>query len=81
MKNKDIKQFSYDEILKYERKRGRSPKIIEKEGYDILSDGGGETRHIEAKGSTKKEPPFRFLTQQEFKRVLNDKDYYLYLVS
>ena len=78
--NKEIKEKSYEIVFKYEKTNNRNCANHEKDGYDIISKNEFEERHIEVKGTNKKKPSFRFLTEKEFKALLNDTKFYLYLV-
>jgi len=79
-KNVNIKKEAYKIVINYERRNRRVAKLVEKEGYDILSKGRKEIRHIEVKGTLSDMPSFRFLTKNEFKVITNDLKSYLYLV-
>jgi len=80
MTNKQIKEKAYQAVIEHEKQEGRETEIIEKDGYDILSKSGSEERHIEVKGTAKKKPTFICMQPKEFKKMLTDDSYYLYLV-
>lgn len=85
MNNTEIEQAAYEEVLRYEQKNGRTARKADKtkgegKGYDILSAGEKEDRHIEVKGTENRKPSFRFFGEREFKAMLKDPNFYLYLV-
>lgn len=81
MENKTIQQKAYKVVVDYEKRRGRIATKAEKgAGYDIISKGKKEIRHIEVKGTSKVTPNFRFLTEKEFKTLTHDPRYFLCLV-
>jgi len=55
--------------------------VHEKDGYDLRSVGGGETRHIEVKSTSKNRFQWRWLTEDQFKAVVKDPLFFLYLVK
>ena len=69
-------------VCRHEQKHGRSNiKRVHKTGYDLVSKGNGEERHIEVKSTGKPNFTFRWLEQLEYDALQNDPLFYLYLVT
>ena len=68
----------------YEKAQGRNPEELgesQKPGYDIKSQSGNESRHIEVKGNRDATPTV-FVTPKEFVRLSLEKEqYFLYVVT
>jgi hypothetical protein len=79
--SKKVKEAGHQAVVDYEAKNGRTAEIHEKNGYDIRSQGNGETRHIEVKATSKDRFTWRHLTDAEFRAAVSDKNFYLYLVT
>lgn len=78
--NEEIESIGMKVTMEYERGQGRTPKDVSKEnvGYDVLSAGSNETRHIESKARSREGEVIlsrnEWLTAKELK-----KQYYLYV--
>ncbi len=79
--NKETQQRGFDAVIEHERSAGRRAKRVNAIGYDIASTGKGESRHIEVKATDKKKPSFRLMTEKEFKALLKDSNFFLYVVT
>ncbi len=81
MDPKDKPKKAYQKVIEYEKENKRiAHRETKNVGYDITSVGKKETRHIEVKGTSRKTPHFRFLTEKEFITMTHDRHYYLYIV-
>jgi hypothetical protein len=81
MNSNEIKKLGHAIVMKYEKSKGRAPEIHEKNGYDILSRSENKVRHIEVKSTAKSKFSWRYLTENEFKALVTDPSYYVYLVT
>ena len=69
-------------VIEYEKQHGRSDiKRVHKCGYDILSKGNGEERHIEVKTTSKGKFTQRWLEELEYQALQNDDLFWVYLVT
>ena len=70
-------------VIEYEARQTpkRVAERVHKCGYDLVSKGGGEERHIEVKATTKSRFTFRWLERLEYDQLQKDKRFYLYLVT
>jgi len=84
MPNQDIKRLAYETVIEWEKKQGRIAQVCEqrKGGYDVrsTSDGGGEERHIEVKGTTSASGEFA-LELSEFEAMQSDPNWWFYIVT
>lgn len=79
--SKKIKEAGYTAVKRFEKRQGRTKFTVhEKDGYDLHTSGKG-TRHIEVKATANERFHWRYLTEKEFKTVLCDPKFYLYLVT
>jgi hypothetical protein len=76
-----VKKAGHKAVVDYEAERGRVATVHEKDGYDIISEGNGETRHIEVKSTDSQRFVWRALTEAEFRAAVSDPLFYLYLVT
>jgi hypothetical protein len=79
--SKATKDAGHKAVALYEREKGRTVDVHEKDGYDLISRGRGEIRHIEVKATAKSRFQWRWLTDAEFRAAVSDPDFYLYLVT
>lgn len=77
-----IENIGMQIAMEYERKQGRKPKDVSKEnlGYDILSEGNGERRHIEVKARARLGDVELTWNEYVTAKRLKDK-YWLYVVA
>ena len=61
--------------------RQRNAARVHKCGYDLLSRGRDEERHIEVKGTQESKFTFRWLEPKEEERLQNDANFWMYLVT
>jgi hypothetical protein len=76
-----IKEAGHAVVIEYEAKNGRIATLHEKDGYDLISIGPDGTRHIEVKSTSKDRFQWRWLTEDQFKAVVKDPLFFLYLVK
>jgi len=82
LSNQEIKRLAFGAVVIYERKQSRQAEIVERrrDGYDILSQGNGDERHIEVKGSISVGSARIGLEPSELNHMQKDARFYLYIV-
>lgn len=82
MTNKTTEKNGLAAVEKHETAAGRSDvQRVHKCGYDIISKGNGEVRHIEVKTTEKSKFARRWLEELEYQALQNDKNFWVYLVT
>lgn len=79
--NQDTEQNGLNAVIAHEKKSGREAKRVHKCGYDLLSIGEGQERHIEVKSTSKSHFTSRWLEELEWNHAQNDPHFFLYLVT
>ncbi len=80
--NRTIERDAMNTVIAYEEERGRGEhEIVGRRGYDLITRGKKEERHIEVKATAKGNFMGIFLSQMEFEAMLTDRKWFLYLVS
>lgn len=76
-------QWAEEIVRNYEEERGRTANKVENStlGYDIISTGNDEERHIEVKSKKNGKITWKELTPNETECLLKDEKYYVYLVE
>ncbi len=68
--------------LKHEIASGRkNVQRVNRCGYDLISKGNGEERHIEVKTTDKSTFARRWLEEKEYQALQTDKRFWVYLVT
>lgn len=80
--SREIEERAIAAVIAYETEHDRTAhKVKQGKGYDVFSEGHGEERHIEVKGQSSNElPGFIRLYHTVGKQLLNDPDFWIYLV-
>ncbi len=84
MTNEDIQQKAFVEVRRYEKANHRKATVHQSDGFDLISRDqrrNAIVRHIEVKGTTRHSVSFRWLENNEYKALKNDKRYFLYIVT
>jgi hypothetical protein len=82
MSNADTERNGIQAVIEYEKQQGRMDvRRVQKAGFDLITKGQGEERHIEVKTTDKSRFTFRWLEQMEYDALKNDQHFYLYLVT
>ena len=69
-------------VMKHETAAGRTNCTrVHKCGYDIISKGNGQERHIEVKTTGKGKFTRRWLEEMEYQALQKDKNFWVYLVT
>ncbi|MBW1728500.1 MAG: DUF3883 domain-containing protein [Deltaproteobacteria bacterium] len=75
-------QKGIDAVIEYERQNGRAEiQRVHNKGYDLITRGNGEERHIEVKATGKDKFYSRWLEEKEYQALRSDPHFYLYLVT
>jgi len=82
MSNADTERNGVQAVIEYEKREGRTEvKRVQRMGFDLITKGHGEERHIEVKSTGKPHFTFRWLEQMEYDALQNDPRFFLYLVT
>ena len=82
MSNNITEMNGIQAVVKYEKTHGRTQiRRVHKCGYDLISKGNGDERHIEVKTTEKVVMAFRWLEQLEYDVMKCDENWYLYIVT
>jgi hypothetical protein len=82
MSNADTKRNGVQAVIQYERQQGRTDvQMVQKTGFDLITKGNGEERHIQVKGTDKALFTDRWLEPSQYDALQNDSHFYLYLVT
>lgn len=82
MSNVDTERNGIQAVIEYEKQQGRADvRRVQKAGFDLITKGQGEERHIEVKTTDKSHFTFRWLEQMEYDALKDDPHFYLYLVT
>ena len=82
MTNEEIQQRAFNKVRRYERQYGRIAQIHKTDGFDIISRHNHKiVRHIEVKGTTKSRLNFRWFEENEFRALIKDRIFFLYIVT
>ena len=79
--SKKVKEAGHKARVEYEAVHGRLAMLHEKDGYDIISEGKGEIRHIEVKSTNGDRFVWRAFSEAEFRAAVSDHLFYLRLVT
>ena len=80
--NSKTEQNGIAAVYQYEKANGRcNVQRVHKIGYDLVSRGNGEERHIEVKSTDKDRFTSRWLEQLEYEALQKDPLFHLYLVT
>lgn len=82
MSNADTERNGVQAVIEYEKQHGRADvQRVQRAGFDLITEGDAEERHIEVKATDKFRFTFRWLEQMEYDALKNDPHFYLYLVT
>ena len=78
----DTNRNGVQAVIQYERQQGRTDvQMVQKTGFDLITKGNGEERHIQVKGTDKALFTDRWLEPSQYDALQNDSHFYLYLVT
>ena len=78
MSNADTKRNGIQAVIKYEKQQGRTDvQMVQKTGFDLITKGNGEERHIQVKGTDKALFTHRWLEPRQYDALQNDSHFYL----
>jgi hypothetical protein len=82
MSNADTALNGVKAVIEYERQQGRTDvHTVQKAGFNLITKGNGEERHIEVKSTGKSRFTARWLEQMQYDALQNDPHFYLYLIT
>lgn len=82
MSNSATEMNGLKAVKAHERNAGRNDITrVHKCGYDIISKGNGQERHIEVKTTGKQGFSRRWLEELEYRALKTDKYFWVYLVT
>ena len=82
MENIHTEKNGLEAVMAHEKAAGRDDlKRAHKRGYDIISKGNGEERHIEVKATGKNRFTRRWLEELEYQALKEDPYFWVYLVT